>query len=417
MSEGLRQRAREWIAPGFFGVCLFGAIKWHSHEVDLTLHVLELCIYLLGGALLLLQSRLNRRLAVPSDVRLLLAALAVSLFISNFVVAEPVYSLPRLNLYLSVALLAAATYLTYRDAVVPLHAFFAAIAVSHIPLLVEVLVWIGRSQPPFFKAVWSVPNFEQVRHFGTAAFFAAASGCGMVALSSRFRVLPLLLTFSALFGIIATGSRAPLLAWAGLIVLLTCFGPHRLRVVASGLVIVTLALSSVWLLDRSGLFQSPNFFTRVEQSGDPEQFDSGRLVMWRAVAGVIAEHPWFGLGAEAQRLSKCCDVRLAHPHNFVLQLLMQFGLVGNALLAALGWRGIRAMGGLRQVWSLVLLSPENRVLACMLAAYFALALVDGLMFFAIPMIHLALFSGLFAAGLRQGRVRQPLLRDPWVPRP
>jgi O-antigen ligase len=385
--------------------------------VDLTLHVLELCIYLLAGALILLQSRRNRRLAVPGDVKLLLAALAVSLFISNAVVADPVYSLPRLNLYLSIGLLAVAIYLTYRDAVVPLHAFFAAIAVSHIPLLVEVLVWVGRSQPPFFRAVWSVPNFEQVRHFGTAAFFAAASGCGMVALSSRLRLLPLFLTFSALFGIIATGSRAPLLAWAGLVVLLTCFGPRRLRVAASGLVILTLALSSVWLLDRSGLFQSPSIFTRVEQSGDPQQFDSGRLVMWRAVAGVIAEHPWFGLGAEAQRLSRCCDVRLAHPHNFVLQLLMQFGLVGNALLAALGWRAVKGLGGLRQVWSLVFSSPENRVLACMLAAYFVLALVDGLLFFAIPMIHLALFAGLFAAGLHQALVGQPLLRDPWIPRP
>jgi O-antigen ligase len=190
-----------------------------------------------------------------------------------------------------------------------------------------------------------------------------------------------------------------------------------LRVAASGLVILTLALSSVWLLDRSGLFQSPSIFTRVEQSGDPQQFDSGRLVMWRAVAGVIAEHPWFGLGAEAQRLSRCCDVRLAHPHNFVLQLLMQFGLVGNALLAALGWRAVKGLGGLRQVWSLVFSSPENRVLACMLAAYFVLALVDGLLFFAIPMIHLALFAGLFAAGLHQALVGQPLLRDPWIPRP
>lgn len=418
MTEALQRRVFEWIAPGLFGLGLFAAIKWHASELQFTLHGLVLCIFSVATALLLTLSRMGHHLTVPRGIRPLLVALAVSLVISDTMLSDPIYSLPRLTLYLSLVLLAIAIYVMYRDAaVLPLQAFCIAIAVSHIPLLVEVIVWLAHPDPTFFRGNARVPNFAHVRHFSTAGFLAAACGSGLVVLSPRLRTLSLFLAAAAVLGILATGTRGALLAWIAFVLLLACCDPARGRVAVHGVVVLALGLTVVWVLHTSGVLSSISIFTRLEQSGDPEKFDSGRLNVWMATVRVIAEHPLFGLGAEAYRLSGCCERLLSHPHNFVLQLLLQFGLVGNALLACIVWWAVRALGGLRQVLALTLASPENRVLAVLLATYFAYALIDGLLFHAVPMIHLALFSGLYAAGLHRARASGEPIKDRSVPRP
>ncbi len=52
-------------------------------------------------------------------------------------------------------------------------------------------------------------------------------------------------------------------------------------------------------------------------------------------------------------------------------------------------------------------SPQLRratgALACLLAAYFSYSLIDQTMYHLLPLLHFAMYSGLFVAGLAQAR--------------
>ena len=103
-------------------------------------------------------------------------------------------------------------------------------------------------------------------------------------------------------------------------------------------------------------------------------------------------------------LSGCCNRRLMRAHNFVLQFLMEFGVVGCAIaLAARCSRGLGAGRLSAAAARLLLATPGNRVLACLIASFLAYSLIDQTMYHLLPLLHFALFAGLFAAGLAQAR--------------
>jgi len=102
-------------------------------------------------------------------------------------------------------------------------------------------------------------------------------------------------------------------------------------------------------------------------------------------------------------LSGCCDNRVLQAHNFVLQFLMEFGLIGCGIAVLVAARAVKGMGGVSGTTKLVLATPGNRVMACLLAAFLAFSLIDQLMYHPLPLLHLALLAGLFAAGLAQAR--------------
>src|SRR5690606_36017813 len=123
--------------------------------------------------------------------------------------------------------------------------------------------------------------------------------------------------------------------------------------------------------------------------------DSGRLAVWGDSVREIAAYPLFGQGPEAYDLSGCCEQWVAHPHNFILQLLMEFGLAGCLLALLVLVQAVALLGGALRSRSLVAASPANLVLALALVAYLALGLIDGMLYFAVPLLHFALFCGLF----------------------
>jgi O-antigen ligase len=274
-----------------------------------------------------------------------------------------------------------------------------------LPFFLEVMTWVARSGPDFFHRSMAVAHFSHVRHFGYLGFLAAMAATALVTLPGRFGLTALLLAGCALFGVIATGSRGALLSWLVFVLLLVCFSPARWRVLAFCLAALAGSALLVGYLHFSGLLVSPNIFVRVQQLVTVQgvELGSGRMQIWHDALGVIVRHPLFGMGTEAYRITGCCDRRVAQPHNFVLQLLMQFGLVGSGLLAALCWRALRALGGARRVAALVLASPENLALAAMLAAFLAFSCIDGLLYREVPLIHFAVLCGLFAAGLHRAR--------------
>jgi O-antigen ligase len=210
----------------------------------------------------------------------------------------------------------------------------------------------------------------------------------------------------ALFGIIAMGSRGALLAWILFVGLLFCLSPARWRIAAYGLAALVATSALVWYLHDSGLLVTPNIFVRLEQAlqAGGAGLDTGRLAIWRDAVREIAAHPLFGHGPEGYALSDCCETWITHPHNFILQLLMEFGLVGCSAALLLAVRAVSLMGAARGFLKLVMASPTNRVLTSTLVAYLALGLIDGMLYFVVPLMHFALFCGLLAAGIHQAGV-------------
>lgn len=410
--DKIRETTPAWLLPGAFGLVTCFVTLVHSPSPARTMPGLVWCILATALCAILTMWSRGRRLSLTGTVRPLLLALLAAVLVSNALLAPFSVNLPRLALYVSLVLLSVAFYLFHRgDRQVHLAAWCLVIAGVHLPFFVEVIFWIARTGPPFFSRNASVPHFWHVRHFGYAGFLAAVCGSSLLVLSARMAAVSFLLTSCALFGIIATGSRGALISWMLFAALLVCVSSHRRQVALHAALALAMTSAAVAALHYSGVLPSPNIFARLEDSS-LRTFDSGRLKIWLGAARWIAGHPLFGKGVEAYQLSGCCDRTVSQPHNVVLQLLMQFGLVGSAVIAALGWRAVRSLGGWRQVMTLALATVENRVLAAILTGYVAFAMIDGLFFRELPLIHFALFCGLFAAGLVRASLMSPLRDAP-----
>jgi O-antigen ligase len=392
--------------PALFALLVSATIRLHSLSPVATLPSAVANLLAVTAVASLLLMAAGRRVRPPADIAVLLGAFGASAALSVLGSGNIDVSLLRLELYLATALLATAVYLAYRDEDrIPLESYFLAVALVHLPFLLAVILWIKELEPPFWHDGVRVADFANVRHFGYVGFLAATSGAALGLLSRKHAVTSFVLSTAALFGVIMTGSRAGLLCWILFVVLACGFSQVRLRAALQGLIVLTSSAGLVWYLDRSGILPSPNIFRRVAslQAGT-ESFDASRLQIWIDAVGQIAARPLFGSGPEGYLLSGCCDRRVLQAHNFVLQFLMEFGLIGCAIAALLVARAIVGLGGASASMRLILATRGNRLLACLLAAFLAFSLIDQTMYHLVPLLHLALFVGLFAAGLAHARV-------------
>jgi O-antigen ligase len=397
----------DWVAPVLFALLLFFTIIGHSADPGSTLARTVGNLLAVTGVLYFLLLALGRRITVATDVALLLIALAASVAVSVIGAGDVRTSLDRLQLYLVVALLATATHVAYRDrGHIPVEAWFAGVALVHLPFLLWVIMGIrDAGGPPFWTHGLKVPWFVNVRQFAELGFFAAVTGTGLGLLRPRLAVSSFLLAFVALFGLILTGSRGATLSWV-LFVLLACCSRHeRLRAAVHGLLVLSLAAGLVWYLDHSGLLPSPNLFSRLDNLRlGREEFNMGRFAVWSSAMPQILAHPLFGSGPEGWRISGCCVRQYSQAHNFVLQFLLEFGLVGVGIAVLLLVRAVKSLGGVAGTAQRVLAAPCNRVLACLVTAYLAYSLIDQTMYHLVPLLILAPLVGLLSAGLAQVRV-------------
>lgn len=157
----------------------------------------------------------------------------------------------------------------------------------------------------------------------------------------------LLLLFLPLYSLSAVVSMACSLAVAALALLY--LRTARLLLTAGVLVAILAAPILTLGIDRSALDQL-DFLTGTALH---------RLHFWSFVGERIAEAPAFGWGFDASRSIPSGDtVRFTpdqrdviplHPHNAGLQVWLELGLVGAALLAGLTWTLLRGLAGLPRI--------------------------------------------------------------------
>lgn len=398
-----------WLAPALFAAFTSVVVRAHSWSPLATLPELVAAIAVVSILMLAGMWWRGSRVSVPRDIAIVLMATAASTAVSLLLSPDLRLAWPRLILYGALGAFAMAIYLLHREAPqIPYKLYSLAIAAVHVPFLLEVIQWEIAAEGVSMDHGVRVANFSNIRQYGEFAFFAAASGSAMLVLWRKTALLAFVLTGGALFGIIATGCRGAMLSWLIFNALLVCFSPQRSRVLLHGALVLVSTGMLVWYLDRSGILETPNLFGRLQEYSlelGLNAYSAGRIELWYQTAIAILHHPLFGAGPEGYWLSECCSREVLQPHNFVLQFLLEFGIVGCLMFTLLAWRFVVHLGGLRRTTQLLLASDGNRTVSCLVCAYLAYSLIDGTLYHPLPMLLFALFAGLLAAGVQRARSR------------
>lgn len=204
-------------------------------------------------------------------------------------------------------------------------------------LIVVTLVYsIGLSSDYPFGT--ELPGFAHIRH--TGYFFAPAmalclGGLAMAPLAPRNLMLLLTLNIALCLWF---GSRGPFFAlFVGLVagaLLFHEFRRWRFWAFAVGALCAGTLLSVIVPSPKSPAFNAVRRL--LSGSADPSEFSSGRTDFWIDTAKLIVERPLFGYGGgQFQSVSSLAAHTYRHPHNFIPQVLFDWGLVGGGAFLGL----------------------------------------------------------------------------------
>ncbi len=216
-------------------------------------------------------------------------------------------------------------------------------------------------------------------------------------LKGKARLAQWLVGIVSCAGMLWSGGRSPMLMLGtGLFFLFWCTEKSQRKTLIIQSVFVLLAGAGLSIAngnDTMGL----GFLNAVQRSYEVtniSQFTSTRSDFWAITWEYIKQSPILGHGPEAYRF---IEPRLDghQPHNWVLQWLLDAGVVGGILFATLVFRivrnGFKAPAGPQQKWS--------RAAAAGLIGGLAGGLFDGYFYHAQIHISLAVFAGIcLAAG-------------------
>lgn len=253
----------------------------------------------------------------------------------------------------------------------------------------------------FAVAVWAFlfafrddPGFDwlrvgfgvsHVRHLSYLGMLAAGAGCGFAASRLQRRTWILALTGIALGSALCfwSGSRAGAGAalFSGLVAISLGESGQRIRAaarIAAGF-LAGAALSLVWIPPHP-MWGLGRILGVVRRSGaNLGEVVTNRDVLWREAIRLFQDHPLIGYGEGQFRFLSRAGWVANHPHDVILQLIVQWGLAGTLAMTVIVWRAVPApIRRLRKP------APRSMPALCALAAVGTGALVDGPLFYAYP---------------------------------
>jgi O-antigen ligase len=207
----------------------------------------------------------------------------------------------------------------------------------------------------------------------------------------RVRLLAAALTVPLVVTLLAAGSRGPVLALAaGLVVLMSLAGRTTVRGGVLLLVgaLVASAIVAPLLVPHSALGRAVSILVGSENGVS----SNGRSAIWSVALSTIEAHPLFGIGTGG---FAALGTGVLYPHNIVLEVAVETGVLGAAALLAL-------LGGflisLRDAWRRA--GDSDRLTVALVAALFASALVNAFLSGAIQDNAAIWIAGGLAVGLR-----------------
>lgn len=206
----------------------------------------------------------------------------------------------------------------------------ALIGIGHVLILLK--IWFSLPQPENFNWVNGLYFFNNIRHLTDFISICFLSSLILFSTSEKFwtKFFWILCSVIILSCIFWTGSRA---AYIGLFFAIIYYVVFRKGFFKNISLVGSIVLVSMWL---STLFNVNNsslgLFRSVTRSvGDSvNQVSSGRLNVYHTVFEWFTYHPIWGNGGEAVRQIGIYhgQQKLAQAHNSILQILVEFGIVG-----------------------------------------------------------------------------------------
>lgn len=171
-----------------------------------------------------------------------------------------------------------------------------------------------------------IPTYRSISFFFNANYYAFI--CEIIVITLIYalykygkNLLYIIAIAANLGGIFASGCRtAWLTIFFGVLVVMLCFKKYRHVLMFLGLA----------LLICLGIYFLPNlFFPRYVKFGSDKSL---RFLIWRTALGFIKTHLIFGQGAYTYFTLSTGRAHDAHAHNLILDMLVNFGIVGSSLI-------------------------------------------------------------------------------------
>lgn len=319
-----------------------------------------------------------------------------ALVCSAWLALPNISSLLHLKLYFAIFFFGLVLKLWFRLATNSVRqAVLLAILLAHVAILQLVLMAWHRNDMNLPQTYTWLPYHGNIRHVAYHGMLAACCGFALGTAAGRFRLVGYLGALVALFGLAYFGARGALLAWmASAVVIAYLLAAKRVMVTASLLLALSLGLASVandyWR-------KSPVAGTVTSRIQTGDVLDSGRIAIWRQSSVAIRENPIFGYGPDGYRTSECCTRQVVQPHNVLIQLLLESGLVGLAAAIWLVWKSFRqSISDLMKDRALNRSCETQVCLAGTICGFFVYSLIDGLFFHAVPLLVFAIITALFS---------------------
>ncbi len=393
--------ARIWLEPVLFGLLVYLSIEnFGPSDVGYNRQVAGYMVAV-AAALLVTGRMSGRSLVIDRSSVAIVAALAASVAISTLGASNTYVSVNRLHLYYATVMLGLALYMSQpRDARPAIGPYFAVIAIIHAYFLVQIFFWLMSVQSESILPMNRMPHYANIRHFAYHGFIAAASATALFTMSRRLEMTSLVLASVALFGIVLLGARGALIGWLACVIVLLCFHRERARLLAFSLIAATVSVGLVYYVTSSGIVRAPTLIQRVGSGMDSALYAADRLAIWVDAIRAIIGRPWFGYGPEGYILSRCCNPNVAQPHNFLLQFLLEVGVIGTGLMVLALTSIIRLPGGVRGFINSFASDSGTQGLLAVLLSFLAYATIDGLLYHAIPLMHFAVLASLLVASMK-----------------
>jgi hypothetical protein len=349
----------------------------------IAVEVLAIAVLLLSGAGLRARTSRLKRSAIVAGCAWIMSALVSTLLADSQPTAAWVhFGISAIHLCFGILLW---SELSLSDPKLRVAVCLAlACSIGIYVLIVYILALSVRDQPEFPWAYLGA-GVTNVRHLGYYAVGLSGLAAGLLASSSRPRRIVLALVFLGFFMVFWSGGRGAFGAVLVQCLMAVGLAPASRRksvavdlFVAAGL---ALALSNIFI--PSPDYGPANIFWR-EYTSDAG-FTSGRIEIWRQTVIAILDRPWFGHGEAQFRTTVEAALGVYnHPHNILLQIFFQWGVVGTVAFILLVMRPLRpflAHQAISKTFMTLRRDPASIVAGTALTGLIALSILDGPLFY------------------------------------
>lgn len=237
---------------------------------------------------------------------------------------------------------------------------FSAIGFGVVLLITALLlVYVFHADSQYYAQYWWVnpPVGMHIRIMGMMASVGVAASLIYIVLSAKqtkFVILCWTLLFFNWAMVIWTGGRISILACT-LFVLLTLIlskvwlklSMQKVCLLAITLLAATVLAELLSIMPLNGLFRTLQGFSALGEENLlalSEELGSGRWQQWQAALTAVSQSPWFGLGPFGYYFIDR-PTSAFHTHNFVVESLVEWGVVGTVLLMFsllyMAWHGLK----------------------------------------------------------------------------